>query len=296
MSAVATIGHRPLLRRVDFAVVPLLGFLGVFFVGPLLAVLALGFLAFDSTTFVSSGFTLEHFTRFVGDSFYHAALARSFGIAIATTAWALVLGYPIAYHLYTLRHSSARTLGVLIVLLPVTVSFVVTAFAWVVILGGNGLINQALLTIGVTDRPVKLLSTNSGVIIVLTYTFIPFMIMNIYSALETIDTALLRSASVLGAQPARVFRYVILPLSLPGVLSGSMLVFSLALGAFVTPIIIGGSQVKTIPVLIFNFATGVYDWPGAAALAVLFLVVSLVVTSVIARAFQRRFLAWLAPA
>ena len=162
--------------------------------------------------------------------------------------------------------------------------------------GGNGLVNKALIGIGLIGRPIRILSTNTGVVVVLAYTFVPFMIMNIYASLETIDPALSRSASILGAAPGRVFRHIILPMSLPGVLSGSLLVFSLALGAFVTPIIIGGSQVKTIPVLIFNFATGVYDWPGAAALAVLFLVASVVATWLFARAFQRQFLAWLAPA
>jgi putative spermidine/putrescine transport system permease protein len=209
---------------------------------------------------------------------------------------AALLGYPVAYHLYTLRWTRMRATLVLIVLLPVMVSFVVTAFSWQVILGGNGLVNKALIAIGITTRPLRILSTNTGVVIVLAYTFVPFMIMNVYAALETIDPALNRSASILGASPGRVFRHVTLPLSLPGVLSGSLLVFSLALGAFVTPIIIGGSQVKTIPVLIFNFATGVYDWPGAAALAVLLLVFSVVATWLFARVFQRQFLEWIAPA
>lgn len=295
MTAAFAFRAAPLHRRIDFAVIPLLGFLLMFFVGPLVGVLAIAFLAFDARTFTSAGFTLDHISRFIFDDFYRAALVRTFGIAAATTTIALIVAYPVAYHLYAMRQARTRTLLVLIVLLPVMVSFVVTAFAWVVILGGNGLINQVLLGVGVVDRPVKLLSTNVGVILVLTYTFVPFMIMNIYASLETIDPMLLRSASVLGAHPARVFCHVIFPLSLPGVLSGSMLVFSLALGAFVSPVIIGGSQVKTIPVLIFNFAVGVFDWPGAAALSALFLVASLTVTWFLARTFQRRFLAWLAP-
>ena len=258
--------------------------------------LSLAFVAFDPNTLTSTGATLEHMRRFIGDDFYQLALGRTFGIAIATTVLAVLVGYPVAYHLYTLRSARSRAVLVLIVLLPIMVSFVVTAFSWAVILGGNGLVNQFLIAIGLIGRPLRILSTNTGVVVVLAYTFVPFMIMNIYASLETIDPSLSRSASILGAAPGRVFRHIILPMSLPGVLSGSLLVFSLALGAFVTPIIIGGSQVKTIPVLIFNFATGVYDWPGAAALAVLFLATSVVATWLFARAFQRQFLAWLAPA
>lgn len=283
-------------HRATLLAAPVVTFLSAFFVIPLLVVLSLAFLAFDPNTLTSTGITREHVSRFIADDFYQLALGRTFGIAAATTMLAVLVGYPVAYHLYTLRSPRLRALLVLIVLLPVMVSFVVTAFSWAVILGGNGLVNQALIGIGITSRPLRILSTNTGVVIVLAYTFVPFMIMNIYASLETIDPALSRSASILGAAPRRVFRHVILPMSLPGVLSGSLLVFSLALGAFVTPIIIGGSQVKTIPVLIFNFATGVYDWPGAAALAVLFLVISVAATWLFARAFQRQFLEWLAPA
>jgi ABC-type spermidine/putrescine transport system permease subunit I len=208
------------------------------------------------------------------------------------TIASIIVAYPVALHLHHVASSRTRTFLILIVLLPVMVSYVVTAFAWVVILGRSGFVNQMLLGAHLIARPVALLNQNSGVIIVMVYTFSPFMMMNIYAALEGIDPSLSRAASVLGASPRVVFWRITMPLSMPGVLSGTLLVFALSLGAFVTPMVIGGNQVKTVPVLIYNFVSGVFDWPGAAALAGLLLAVSYAANYLISTFFHRR-LAWL---
>ncbi|MFG1361382.1 ABC transporter permease [Xanthobacter pseudotagetidis] len=278
--------------RPDWAAVPVVAFLGVFFALPIAAALLAGFLKYDPIILVGREFTLANYVRFLTDWFYLRVFVDTLVIAVLVTAASVVIAYPVALHLHQVASSRTRTFLILIILLPVMVSYVVTAFAWVVILGRNGFVNQALMATGLLAQPLALLSRPSGVVVVLIYTFAPFMVMNIYAALEAIDRSLLRAAAVLGAPPRAAFWSIIVPMSLPGVLSGTLLVFALSLGAFVTPMIIGGNQVKTVPVMIYNFVSGVFDWPGAGAMAGLLLVLSYACNYIISRLFHRR-LAWL---
>jgi putative spermidine/putrescine transport system permease protein len=279
-------------NRVDWAAVPIVAFLTVFFALPILAALIVGFLKYDPVSIIGDGVTLDNYKRFLTDYFYLRVFVRTLVIAVVVTLASIIIAYPVALHLHNVKSSQTRTFLILIILLPVMVSYVVTAFAWVVILGRNGFVNQALIGSGMLSRPLAFLSQDSGVVIVLIYTFSPFMIMNIYAALEGIDSSLTRAASVLGASPRATFWKITVPLSLPGVLSGTLLVFALSLGAFVTPMVIGGNQVKTVPVLIYNFVSGVFDWPGAGAMAGLLLLVSYGANYVISSFFHRK-LAWL---
>ena len=279
------------LRRIDWTAAPVVTFLVLFFALPVAAALAVGFLKYDPASLVGDEFTLANYARFAGDRFYILVFVRTLVVSLIVTMASIVVSYPVALHLHHVSSSRTRTFLILLVLLPVMVSYVVTAFAWVVILGRNGFVNQLLVGARLLSSPLALLNQNSGVIIVLVYTFAPFMMMNIFAALEGIDPSLGRAASVLGAGPRAVFWKVTLPLSIPGVLSGTLLVFALSLGAFVTPMVIGGNQVKTVPVLIYNFVSGVFDWPGAGAMAGLLLIVSYAATYLISSFFHRR-LAW----
>jgi putative spermidine/putrescine transport system permease protein len=279
-------------KRVDWAAVPIVAFLTVFFALPILAALIVGFLKYDPVSIIGDGVTLDNYKRFLTDYFYLRVFVRTLFIAVVVTLASIIIAYPVALHLHNVKSSQTRTFLILIILLPVMVSYVVTAFAWVVILGRNGFVNQALIGSGMLSRPLAFLSQDSGVVIVLIYTFSPFMMMNIYAALEGIDSSLTRAASVLGASPRATFWKITVPLSLPGVLSGTLLVFALSLGAFVTPMVIGGNQVKTVPVLIYNFVSGVFDWPGAGAMAGLLLLLSYGANYVISSFFHRK-LAWL---
>ncbi len=280
------------LRRVDWAAVSVVAFLIVFFAVPVLAALAIGFMKYDPANLVGDGVTLGNYIRFVTDTFYLQVFVRTLVVSLVVTLASIGVAYPVALHLHHVASSQSRTFLILIVLLPVMVSYVVTAFAWVVILGRNGFVNQLLLGSHLLSRPLALLNHDFGVVIVLVYTFSPFMMMNIFAALESIDPSLGRAASVLGASPRAVFWKITMPLSVPGVLSGTLLVFALSLGAFVTPMVIGGNQVKTVPVLIYNFVSGVFDWPGAGAMAGLLLIVSYGANYSISSFFHRR-LAWL---
>lgn len=274
-------------------VLPILVFLVLFFLLPVLLAVSISFLGYDPTTFISGEVTLRNYVRFLTDDFYLDAIFLTFGAALVVTAACAVLGYPIAYHLSTLRTRRSRAAFSLIVFLPLMLSLVITSFAWLVILGDRGLVNQALQFARITDGPVRLHGSLAGVLIVMAYQYIPFYILNVYAALENIDPSIRRAARSLGASERITFFQVTLPLSMPGVVTGMFLVFALTVGSFVTPLIIGLGQVKTIPVFIYNFAIFIFDWPGAAALAGILLVISLGSTYVLGRVAQKRFMAWI---
>lgn len=267
--------------------------LGLFFVVPLAMVFSMSIVPFDPRTLLGKGFTLEAYTRILGDRFYLAAFVRTVSISCISAFIAAVLAYPIAYHLTRVRSSQVRALLTLVVLLPVMLSLAVTSFAWLVILGGNGIVNRLVLALHLSSEPLRLMYTEAGVVVVLVYSYLPYMVLSIYAALESIDLNLLRAALNLGASETRAFWMVTLPLSIPGVLSGVLLVFSLSAGAFVVPYVIGGSQVKVVPLLIYNFAVAVFDWPSAAAQSVLLLALTLGATFGLSRLAERRFMKWL---
>lgn len=274
-------------------IVPMALVLGLFFLVPLVLVFSMSVVPFDPRTLLGKGLTLENYRRILFDGFYLRALGRTAALSSVSSVLALVVAYPIAYHLTTVRSSQVRALLTLVVLLPVMLSLAVTSFAWLVILGTNGIVNRLVLALGLSDEPWRLMYTELGVVVVLVYSYLPYMVLAIYAALENIDPGLLRAARNLGAGEARAFFTVTLPLSTPGVLGGVLLVFSLSAGAFVVPYVIGGSQVKVVPFLIYNFAIAVFDWPAAAVQSVLLLALTLGATFGISRLAERWFMGWL---
>ncbi|MEL3891455.1 ABC transporter permease [Ferrovibrio sp. MS7] len=260
---------------------------------PLLLVLSMSFRTMDQVTFELSGFTLGHFRQVLTDPFYLDSLLRSVRIAAIVTLLSGLLGYPVALHIAQTTSQRARTAYTMILLIPIMISLVVTAFAWILILGPSGFINRTLSFLGLTSEPVQFLNSEAGVIAVLVYSFGPYMIINICTAIDKIDPAVIRAAQLHGAGPWRVFRSIILPLSFPGILSGGLIVFSLSAAAFVTPYVIGGNRVKVIPLQIYNAAVTTFDWPMAATLSILLLVISLALTALVGRYTERRFAAWL---
>lgn len=274
-------------------VVPAAAWLAVAWAWPLLLVLSMSVRNMDPVTFELHGFTLEHFRNTLTDGFYLDALLRSVRIAALVTALSALLGYPVALHLARTRSQRARAVFTLCLLIPIMISLVVTAFAWILILGPSGLLNQLVLLLHLSAEPVKFLNSEAGVVTVLVYSFGPYMILNVCTALEKIEPEVLRAAQVHGGSPWETFRRVTLPLSFPGLLSGGLIVFSLAAAAFVTPYVIGGSRVKVIPLQIYNAAVTTFDWPLAATLSVLLFVLCIVLTAAVARMSERRFAGWL---
>jgi putative spermidine/putrescine transport system permease protein len=266
---------------------PIIGLLGLFFVVPLALVLSLAFRPYDATTLLGTGVTLDNLWRFLGDASYLGALARTVGISLATAVACVVLAFPLAWHLHETPPGARRLWLTLVVLLPLMVSLVVASFAWVLILGNNGLVNALLQALGLVDAPVRLLNTLGGVIAVSTFSHVSYAVLTIFAALENIEPSLLRAARIHGASEAAVMRRIVLPLSLPGLLSGFLIVFALSMAAFVIPFLIGGGRVNVVPLLIYQFTMQFFDWPGSAALSVILLTVTLLATFAIATLAQR---------
>jgi spermidine/putrescine transport system permease protein len=249
-------------REAGALVGPAVLYLGIFFLAPIAIVLGYSVMRRDPYGGVEAGFTLEHYRRFV-DPLYLAILSRTVWWSLACTAICLVIGYPIAY--VVARARRWRRWLLFLVILPFFTSFLVRMFAMIFLLRDTGFINSMLLAVGVIDRPLDLLYTPGAVMAGLVYGFLPFMILPIYASLEKLDDSVLEAARVLGARPAARFRTVILPLSAPGVVAGSLLTFIPALGSFVTSDLLGGAKQVMIGNLIQNQFTTGRNWPFGAA-------------------------------
>jgi putative spermidine/putrescine transport system permease protein len=275
-----------LMRKSIFGL-PIIALLGVFFFLPVLLVLLLAFRPYDATKLVGTEFTLDNFANFLTNSAHQATFLRTVGISIATTALCAVLGFPVAWHLHQVKSGMKRLWLTLVVLLPLMISLVVASFSWALILGNNGVLNSALMKLGLIADPIHMMNTVTGVIIVSTFSHISYSILTIFAALENIDGNLHRAARIHGASEAGVFWQVVIPLSLPGIVAGSLIVFSLSMAAFVIPFLIGGGRVNVVPLLIYQYTMQFFNWPGAATLSILLLFVTLFCSWLFAATAQR---------
>jgi spermidine/putrescine transport system permease protein len=225
---------------------------------------------------VAEGWTAEHYRRLF-EPIYLTIFLRTVAHALACTALCLVIGYPLAWVMA--RAGRWRNLMVLLVMLPFWTSFLVRTFALIFLMRDSGLVNSVLLGLGVIDEPLALLYTPGAVQLGLVYGLLPFMVLPLYTSLEKLDTSLLEAAEVLGARPAARFFRVMLPLSLPGVLAGSLLVFVPALGMYLSSDLLGGAKQMLVGNLVQNQFTAARNWPFGAA-ASLLLMVTVVLTSV----------------
>ena len=224
----------------------------------------------------AEGGSMEWYARAFHDPVYLDVFGLTFWIAAVVTAISLLLGYPLAYFLATTT-PGWRTAGFMLVLLPLWTSVLVRTYAWMVLLGRNGVVNKILMAWGITQHPIGFLYNTTGVLIGMVHVLLPFMVLPLYSALRRVDPALLRAAEGLGAPGWRVLWRVVLPLTAGGIAAGGVLVFILSLGFFITPALLGGGRVVMIGVLIQQQVAELLDWNFAAALATLLLVVSVVV-------------------
>jgi spermidine/putrescine transport system permease protein len=247
----------------------------VFFLVPLLIMLVYSFMPRGIYGGVKPGFTLQHYARFF-DPLYLDVLQRTFVWSIACTVICLVLGYPVAYVI--VRGGRWRNLLLFLVVLPFWTSFLVRTFAMIFLMRDTGLINNWLLKLGLIDQPLTILYTPFAVMAGLVYGFLPFMILPIYASLEKLDTSLLEAAEVLGARPRARFRRVTLPLSMPGVVAGCLLVFIPALGSFLTSDLLGGAKQMMIGNLVQNQFSSARNWPFGSAAS--FIVMAMVLAAV----------------
>jgi putative spermidine/putrescine transport system permease protein len=252
---------------------PVLALMLALYVLPLLVYLVNGFHVFRDGRILPV-WTLRTYLAYVTDPFSYRVVGTSLLLASVVTALALLLGYPLAYALHT-RVRTARWRAILAVALfcPLMVSVVVRTYGWLILLANQGLVNTALRALGVVDEPLRLLFNLPGVVISLTHIMLPFAVFPIYSVLGKLDPALREAARDLGAGPWATFWRVTLPLSLPGVASGGVICFTLALSAFVTPQLLGGGRVQVLPLTVYN-STVEINWPEGAVTSVALLVLS----------------------
>jgi spermidine/putrescine transport system permease protein len=265
--------HRHPTARAWSLLGPGVGWLALFFLTPLLLMAAYSLMHRGVYGGVRPGFTLEHYRRFF-DPLYLDILRRTLVWSLAATAICLLLGYPVAY--VVARARRWRALLLFLVVLPFWTSFLVRTFAMIFLLRDTGLVNTVLLRLGVIEAPLTLLYTPFAVMAGLVYGFLPFMILPIYASLEKLDPTLLEAAETLGARPAARFFRVTLPLSLPGVVAGSFLVFIPALGSFLTADLLGGAKQLMIGNLIQNQFSAARNWPFGSAASFVVTAVALV--------------------
>jgi len=228
------------------------------------------------TVFPESSFSLQLYIDFFKDSYFMAVLGRTLSISLIVTIFCAVLGLPAAY---VISGVSKKWRGILIALtlFPLLTNSVIRSFAWITILGKNGVINNLLMMFGVIHEPMSLLYTDFSIIIGSVYLFLPTMIMTLVGVLENIDDDLLEAAATLGLSPLKGFFKIILPLLLPGMIVGSILVFTGTLTAYTTPQLLGGNKKMLLATLLYQRATTLGDWTSASVIALVMIVITFAV-------------------
>ena len=283
MDAIATSAHahrgspaaieRRRQRMLAALGVPALALLAVLFAYPVLRLMALSM----------EGGSLTWYAKALGESFYLEVFWITVRIAVIVTLATLVLSYPIAYFLATATHLGAA-LGFALVVLPLWTSILVRTYAWMVLLGRNGVVNKSLMAVGIIDEPLALLHNELGVVIGMVHVLMPYMVLPVYAAMRRVDPDLLQAAEGLGAGALRIFYRVFLPLSAQGIYAGCTLVFVLSVGFFITPSLLGGGRVIMIAVLIEQQVRDVLNWSFASALATVLLVATIAIYGLAQRA------------
>jgi putrescine transport system permease protein len=230
--------------------------------------------------------TADSYMRLFTDRLYADAFVSSIRIAAVSALITLLIAYPMAYGIARAR-PNARPALLMLIVLPFWTSFLIRVYAWTGLLNSNGLINSTLLWLGVIDHPLPLLHTEFAVHLGIVYSYLPFMVLPIYGVLERMDWVLLEAAADLGTRPLRAFLRVTLPLSLPGIFAGLLLVFIPALGEFIIPELLGGPETLMVGRVLWTEFFNNHDWPFASALAVVLLAAVLLPAALIYRLARR---------
>lgn len=254
---------------------PLAGFYALFFIAPLLILLYVSLHADAEMTRLG----IDQYVKFLGDRFSLAVLAHTLWIGIQVTALCLLLGLPLAWA-YVRAPAWIQSILMLVILLPLLTSVVVRTFAWIVILGRQGIVNSTLSSLGLIDTPLRLLYTEGGMVVALAQVQMPLMVLPLITALARLDPNLLDASAALGAGQWRTFRRIVLPLVLPGVIAGCLLTYAAAITAFITQTLVGGGQMLFMPMYIYQQSSTLNNWPFAAAISIIFLAAVLAAVSV----------------
>jgi putative spermidine/putrescine transport system permease protein len=264
-------------RAFKLLLIPLLLWLVFIYLYPLLGILV--------RSVLDPGLTFKHYAHFLNVSAYQSVLISTTKIALFVTLASLVLGYPIAYLMATIRPRTAN-LVLILVLLPFWMSILVRTYAWMVLLGRSGIINNALMNLGLISSPLPLMYNWFGISVGMVHILLPFMILPLYSVMKGIDRNLMLAAQNLGANSVQAFVRVFLPLSFPGIAAGCLLVFIISLGFFITPSLLGGTKNMTISMLIESHVNALLNWGFASALSTILLTSTLLILLVSTRALK----------
>jgi putative spermidine/putrescine transport system permease protein len=267
---------------------PALVVYATFLVVPMALVFLISFFDFQFYGGIQATFTWKNYIEIFSDSYYYEIYARTFGVAAAVTVACLVLGTAEAYVLSRMANPW-KGLFLMVVLGPLLISVVVRTLGWALLFGSTGLINKALMGIGVISTPIDLMYSNLGVGIALTHVLVPFMVISVWASLQRINPATEAAALSLGASQFTVIRRVIVPQVMPGILSGAIMVFAMAASSFATPAIIGGRRLKNVATAAYDEFLNTLNWPLGAALAVVLLVATVVVLLSANRIIERRY-------
>jgi ABC-type spermidine/putrescine transport system permease subunit I len=266
--------------------VPAVLLLLVFLILPYAEMITMSFRTSQPGTMYGLAYTADHYRKVATDTLYLDALARSLLTAAAITFACLVISYPIAWHMSRARGRKALLLYACVAS-PLMIGVLIRNFGWMIVVNVDGPLNRALLSVGVIDRPMRLLFTQGLVALALVHVFTPFMVLPINNALRNINPAILEASRSLGAGRIATFWKVILPLSFPGMQPGLILVFVLATAAYVTPALLGGQMVSLMPTLVVQTLVGTFDWPLGAALAVMMATAAMAVVILFSLATHR---------
>jgi len=246
---------------------PLAMVLAGFFLVPVLLTLPTGFREYVPGQGITAGsWTLESYRDILTDGYYREVLGRTLGLGLAVTLACLVLGYPLAY-VIARGPQRWRVSMLLLVIFPMLLNLVVRSFGWIALLANRGLINNLLVDLGVIAAPVKLMFNLTGMMIGLTHIYLPFMVLMLVAAIQNVPRDVEAAAMTLGSSRLHVFAAVTLPLTAPGILAGSILVFVLTISALVTPRMLGGPTYQVMATLIYDEYMQLLDWPTGSALA-----------------------------
>lgn len=283
MSAIVTQRSAPFLLTGP----ALLVFLGLVII-PLGMTVLLSFYDWGQYKGIVPEFTLKNWIEVFSDSYFLEIFLRTFRIAILVTLASILIGVPEAYILN--RMSPAwRSAFLLVIIGPLLVSVVARTLGWALLLGSTGLVNQGLIALGLIKTPLEFMFTETGVVIALIHVLIPFMILAVWASLQRLDPQIENAALSLGASRLTIWRRVILPQIVPGILSGSIIVFALAASAFASPAIIGGRRLKVAATLAYDEFLNTLNWPLGAAVAVLLLAALVILTVGANRLVERRY-------
>ena len=274
---------------IAWLIAPALLLFVLFFVLPFGVMAVMSFYSGNPVTNPNAFLTTRHYERFINDDagIFHDALWSTLRIGFVTTIVSLLIGYPLAHWMARMHSRVGHVLVLMAVIAPLLTGIVVRTFAWMTILQDKGVINTTLISMGLISKPLPLMYNEFGTIVALVHIYVPFMVLTLTGVIGRIDERLEQAARSLGAGRLRAFAEVTLPLSLPGILAGSLLVFALSISAYVTPSLMGGTDVLTLPMLIAQQVGTSFNPNFAAALGMILLVVCLAIVIAYNRILSR---------